>query len=111
MHTVFHHARRDQAAAALANVENLLDVDNVDVETVSVVVNGDAVHTLTRGSEHADRVLELAEADGVEFLACSNSLESRDISADDLLAGVDTVPAGIGAIVRLQHEGYAYVKD
>lgn len=111
MQTVFHHARRHEADAALANVENLLDVDTVNVDTVSVVVNGDAIHTLIEGSQHADRVRALAERDGVEFLACSNSMDSRDISADDLLAGVDTVPAGIGTIVRLQHDGYTYVKD
>lgn len=111
MQVVFHHARQGEAESALANVENLLAYDTEHVETVSVVVNGDAVHTLTENSEHAERVQEIAEADGVEFLACTNSLESRDISADDLLAGVDTVPAGVGEVARLQHQGYAYVKD
>lgn len=111
MQVVFHHARREQAESALANVENLLAYDTEHVETVAVVANGDAVHTLIEGSEHADRVRGLAEADGVEFLACANSLDSRDIADDDLLTGVDTVPAGVGEVARLQHEGYAYVKD
>ena len=95
----------------LAYVQNLLDYDTEDAETVAVVANSDAVHTLTGDSEHADRVTELAESDGVEFLACSNSLHSRDIPADDLLTGVDTVPAGVGEVARLQYEGYSYVKD
>ena len=111
MQVVFHHARQGKAESALANVENLLNYDTENVETVSVVANSDAVQTLTKNSEHAERVQGLAEADGVEFLACANSLESRGISADDLLAGVDTVPAGVGEVARLQHDGYAYVKD
>ena len=111
MQTVFHHARRGEAESVLANVENLLDYDTEEVETVAVVANSDAVYTFTKDSEHADHVRKLAESDGVEFLACSNSLDSRGVSTDDLVTGVDTVPAGVGEVSRLQYEGYAYVKD
>ncbi|WP_232687523.1 DsrE family protein [Halobacterium zhouii] len=111
MQTVFHHARREEADAVLSNVENLLDDDSVDVDAVAVVANAHGVYTLTEESRHPERVRELAEGEGVEFLACANSLASRDASEDDLLEGVETVPAGVGALTRLQSDGYAYVKD
>lgn len=50
MQTVFHHARREQAEAILANVANLLGDDSVPVEDAALVANGDAVYTLTGNS-------------------------------------------------------------
>lgn len=38
-------------------------------------------------------------------------MESRDIEETELLAGVETAPAGVGELTRLQDAGYAYVKD
>ena len=110
MQTVFHHARREQAEAILANAANLLGDDSVDVEDAALVANADAVYTLTGNSGQSDRVRELLD-DGVRFVACANSMASRDIDASELLAGVETAPAGVGELTRLQDAGYAYVKD
>ncbi|MFC3478608.1 DsrE family protein [Halobacterium litoreum] len=111
MQVVFHHARREEAEHVLANVENLLGDDTVAVEDVAVVANADGVRTLTARSEHAIRVRTLREDDGVRFAACRNSLRSRDIEASALADGVETVPAGVGELARLQDDGYGYVKD
>jgi intracellular sulfur oxidation DsrE/DsrF family protein len=110
MQTVFHHARREQAEAILANVRNLLDDDSVDVERAALVANADAVHTLTADAQWAGTVQDLAE-DGVRFVACANSMRSRDIDESRLAADVETAPAGVGELTRLQDAGYAYVKD
>lgn len=111
MQTVFHHARREEAEHVLANVENLLGDDSVVVDDVVVVANADAVRTLAEDAEHASRIRDLSEDQGVRFVACRNSLELRDLTDSSLAAGVETVPAGVGELTRLQQDGYAYVKD
>ncbi|QKQ98300.1 hypothetical protein GKQ38_02090 [Candidatus Nanohaloarchaea archaeon] len=47
---------------------------------------------------------------GVEVKACSNSLESRNITEEDLIEGVSPVSSGVGELTRLQDNGYAYVR-
>lgn len=110
MQTVFHHAQREHAEAILANVENLLDDDSVDVEDVALVANANGVYTLTGNAGQSDYVTELAD-EGVRFVACANSLRTRDIDESELAEGVETAPAGVGELTRLQDAGYAYVTD
>lgn len=95
-------------AHALANVRNLLDDDTVTLDAVAFVANGDGVRALCRGSRVADDVEALA--DDVAFYACANSMRTRDIPADDLLAGVEKGSSGVGTLAKLQADGYGYVK-
>lgn len=111
MNTVFHlsSGRVHDWVHALANVENLLADDTVDLATVELLVNGDAVYLLTSGSVAADRVGALIDRD-VRVCACRNSLDARSFAADNLLPGVDLVPSGVGELTKRQAEGYAYIK-
>lgn len=111
MNTVFHlsSGRVHDWSHALANVENLLADDSVDLSGVELLVNGDAVYLLTSGSVAADRVGALIDRD-VRVCACRNSLDARSFVADNLLSGVDLVPSGVGELTRRQAEGYAYIK-
>lgn len=111
MRTVFHHADGTESEHVLENVENLLEDETVSIDAVDVVANADGVYTLTEDSEHANRVRSLHERHGVRFAACANSLSLRNIAEERLVPGVETVPAGVGELTRLQHDGYAYVKD
>ncbi|WP_254546148.1 DsrE family protein [Halomarina pelagica] len=98
----------DDQRHALANARNLLADDTVDLESVAFVANGDAVWLLVEGSAHADAVADLDGA--VDFYACSNSLRTREISTDDLLAGVEPGSSGVGTVSKLQESGYRYIK-
>ncbi|WP_224268806.1 DsrE family protein [Haloprofundus salinisoli] len=111
MRTVFHLSSGDENdhAHALANVENLLDDESVDTDHVALVVNGDAIYLLTESSAAPDRIATLADC-GVDFCACGNAMETRDISTEDLLAGVERVSSGVGELTRRQADGYAYLK-
>lgn len=97
--------------AALNNAANfLVEVDPREAEVV-VVFNGPAVKFLEEGGaveQHPkfDRLVDL----GVRFLACRNSFEHVDVAEEALIAAVEVVPAAIVELVRLQGEGYAYVK-
>lgn len=110
MQTVFHHAQREHAEDILANAANLLGDDSVDLDAVALVANANAVYTLTADSGQAETVQDLVD-DGVRFVACANSMRKRDVDESALAEGVETAPAGVGELTRLQDAGYAYVKD
>ena len=110
MKTVFHLSSGtvDDWFHALANVENLLADDTVDLDDVELVVNGDAVYRLAAGSVATDRVDDLLDR-GVRVCACRNSLDARAFVDDRLLPGVAVVPSGVGELAKRQSEGYAYI--
>ena len=110
MNVVFHcsSASTGDHERALANVRNLLADDSVALDDLAVVLNGEAVRSVVAGAPHADAVAALTEA--VRFVACSNSLRSRDIDPETLVAGVERGSSGVGTVVKLQDEGYRYVK-
>lgn len=47
---------------------------------------------------------------GVIFVACENTMEKKEISKEDLLPGVTTVPSVIAELVLKQEQGWIYVK-
>lgn len=59
---------------------------------------------------YAPRVEALMEK-GVQFRFCASTLRFRELSKDQVLAGVEFVPSGTLEIIRLQsEEGYVYIK-
>lgn len=112
MSTVFHFSKGPEYQAhALANVANLLNDASTDVEDVVLVANGQGVKLLVASaSSHPDRITELIDR-GVSFRACENSMAALDIEASALVDGVETVPAGVGELTKLQaRDGYAYIE-
>ncbi|MFC7139898.1 DsrE family protein [Halosimplex aquaticum] len=108
MKAVFHHSDADKHSQVLGNVENLLDDDTLDLESVALVANSGGLGLLTRDSDHRDGVEALQER-GVDFKQCENTLEGTDVTPDDLLDGVELVSSGVGELTRLQSGGYAYI--
>jgi hypothetical protein len=111
VNVVFHLSSGDVAdwEHALANVRNLLDDGDADVDRVELVANGDAVRLLVLGSPLADRVRTLSD-DGVVVAACRNSLSNRVIPDEELLEGVDPVTSGVGELSNRQAAGDVYLK-
>lgn len=101
----------DRLTMALNNVSNLLNDPSVSGAVVHVLANGRAVKLFAKHSDlsTASRIAELQKK-GVRFQLCANALKSADMQRDDLIAGCEVVPAGIVELIRLQQEGFAYVK-
>ncbi len=93
---------------ALRNIRNTA-ADLGDDASVAVVAHGPGIGLLTGATGFDDQVGEIVKS-GVEVLACRNTLNRLSISVEELLPGVEVVSAGIGEIVRRQHEGWAYVR-
>jgi intracellular sulfur oxidation DsrE/DsrF family protein len=106
---VIHVDDPAQAPVALRNVANLLEDLGDEGVQVEVVVNGLGLSVLTKGSPVTDSV-ESLRSRGVALLACRNSMVAAGIQPEDLLEGIQIIPAGITHLVRRQHEGWAYVR-
>lgn len=94
---------------ALNNARNLqvdLGKDNVDIE---IVVYGPGIGMLKADSLVANRILD-ATAAGVKVVACQNTLKAQKLNKDDMLSGIDYVPAGVVEIAQRQKEGWAYLR-
>lgn len=90
----------------LRNVRNVAaELDDV---AVRVVAHGDGIEFATNRSS-AEPAVRAALESGVEVWACQNTLQRKGIASDEVLSGVRIVRAGLAEIVRLQHDGWAYV--
>ncbi|WP_225335996.1 DsrE family protein [Halomicrobium urmianum] len=113
--TVLHLSGGEKSAyqGALMNAKNLLDDDSVPVKDLILVANGPGVKVYTPPSEgdneFADLINSLQER-GVTFRACENAMDMFDLTEDDLLDGVETVPSAVGELARLQELDYGYIK-
>lgn len=83
---------------------------------IAMVAYADGVDFLLRGASdrndkpYAPDVQALLKR-GVQFKVCSATLRFRDIPKDQVLDGMEFVPAGTYEVIRLQAEdGYVYLK-
>lgn len=115
----------ERQRSALRNVSNHLnDIGDERLE-IRVVVQGNGVSMLVMPEATADlalygnatnqiqMVIENLRVRGVRFVVCGNSLRRRNILATDRLYEVapqDMVDSGLAELVRLQGDGYSYIK-
>lgn len=87
----------------------------VDDVAIAVVVWGPGIHLLARNPKrpvsqlHQQRVRSMAEAYGVEFIACGNTMHTVGWTADDMLAFAKVEEVGAAAVMELQEKGYKYL--
>jgi intracellular sulfur oxidation DsrE/DsrF family protein len=89
----------------VANYRNALPGKNFEMV---LVANGPAAKQFA-APDCAARGRELMDM-GLDIRVCANALKVFDVEADRLWAGCRIVPAGVVEIVRLQREGFAYIK-
>jgi len=90
-----------------SNLQRLYGMDNIKIE---IVAFGQGLQILTPKSPEAARVSSLIVQD-VRFSACANTMdkiERKTGKRPELTEGVEIVPAGVGRIIELQEQGYAY---
>lgn len=76
---------------------------------IEAVVQGPGVHLLTADSPISEAIIHTQQLD-VEILACANSMNSASLEAEDLTAGIGTVPAAVAHLAERQWQGWAYVR-
>lgn len=97
---------------ALNNAVNLQKEYGPSNIAIEVVAYGPGLSLLTSNSTQADRVQSLATQD-ITFSACANTMKGvtkKTGKEPKLIGGVKVVPAGVGRILELQEQGYAYLR-
>lgn len=94
--------------SVLRNITNMLVELGADT-VVELVVHGAGLSAATAAGPHAGEVRALLDQ-GVTVAACANTMHAKGIGPEQLIDGVDIVPAGIAELVRRQREGWAYVR-
>jgi uncharacterized protein len=91
----------------LANINNVQEeLGKVDV---AVVVIGPALGMLKADALTANRVQDAMSA-GVRFVACGNSMQAQHLTKDDMIDGIAYAKAGYVELMRLQQQGWAYLR-
>lgn len=98
---------------ACINIQNMLK-DSEAIEhgaDIILLLNGPAILRLKNNANRndLDTVSMLAEK-GVRFQICNNSLTKFELSKNDMHPSCEVVPAGVMALIKLQADGYAYIK-
>lgn len=77
---------------------------------IEVVCHNNGISFLqTATTQQAAKIRDL-HAQGVDFVACENTMRDRKIKREDLVADCRTVPSGVVEIILKQDAGWAYLK-
>lgn len=95
--------------AILGNVNNIQGELKAEGVAITVVAIGPGLGMLTADSLVANRVEE-AQAAGIRFVACGNSMQAQHVEKDDLAKGVAVTKAGYVELMRLQQQGWTYLR-
>ena len=91
----------------IMNIQKHYGQDNVELR---VVAYGPAVRALLlKDSIHKSRVSSILMY-GVEFVACGNTLTTIHKGQEDLIDGVEIVPAGLPEIIERRLMGWQDIK-
>jgi intracellular sulfur oxidation DsrE/DsrF family protein len=93
----------------IGNIRHLLLDLKPDSAQIEVVAYGPGLRFLGKTSSASNPIQDLEKL-SVKFVACENSMKRMDMTKADLTSGVETVPSGIGEVVRKQEAGWAYIK-
>ncbi len=110
-----HLDARDPAMLGLVlrNAENYLNGLPGETFRLVVVANGGGAPLFAGEGAPLDELRAKTAAlmaRGVRFRICANALAENGIAPERLWPGCEVVPAGLVEVVRLQREGFAYIK-
>jgi intracellular sulfur oxidation DsrE/DsrF family protein len=93
----------------MGNMRNLLKSFGDTSYEVELVAFGPGLMIVTNKSTVAAEI-KAFQAQHVHFMACENSMRSRNVAVADLLPDVQPVPSGIVEVVTKQEQGWVYIK-
>lgn len=100
MKALFHIDERHKWPLLAMNIKNLQQV--CPVSNIAVVINSEAVELFIKSTVKLEP--------NVKYYLCENSIKTRSLNPNDILAGTEVVKSGVYQIVLLQNQGFAYIK-
>ncbi|MGB2131360.1 MAG: DsrE family protein [Marinobacterium sp.] len=113
---VYHinYGEPSRLSATFTNISNHIQAvgeENIDLRAV---IHGKAIEYFMAAKEDADKQVNLdtLRLSGARFIICGNTLDGYQITRKDLydVEKDDVVQAGLPEIVRLQQQGFSYVR-
>ena len=94
---------------ALNNAKNIQADLGAGKSEVEIVAYGPGIGMLKADAEVANRIEE-AVAGGVKVVACENTMKAQKIGRDEMHTKIGYVAAGVVELMRLQQQGWAYIR-
>ena len=94
---------------ALNNAKNVQQELGADKVEIQIVAYGPGIGMLKSDATTNSRVMEAAKS-GVKMVACENTMTVQKISKADMNPVISYVPSGVVELMRLQSEGWAYIR-
>ena len=95
----------NQALNYIDNLRELYGADKVEIELVAL---GLGIGVLKLESTQGPRVADALKA-GVHVSACQVTMRRQKLRPEDMLPDIGYVPAGLGQVIKRQHEGWSYI--
>ena len=77
---------------------------------IEVVAHGPGITFLMKDKSAVAEGIAKMIKEGVIFVACENTMRKKNITKEQLLENIGTVPMGIGEIILKQEQGWSYIK-
>jgi intracellular sulfur oxidation DsrE/DsrF family protein len=108
---IFQLTSNDEAVykSMIGQIKNLQNALNNAV-SIEVVCHGRSSSFCISGQNPFQEAIEQLMATGVQIKVCANMLQANNLSAQQLITGIQTVPAGIAELVIRQQQGWSYIK-
>lgn len=109
-----NHAEPEYQEAVLNSIGAMLK-KYVDDVSIVVVAWGPGIHLLAKkpkrpiSKTHQQRVRDMNQSYGIEFIACGNTMHTIGWEKADMLDFVRVEAVGAAAVMELQEKGYAYI--
>lgn len=108
---VLHVDKEDGSLpVALKNAVNYATALQGQPFMMILVANSKAARLFKAEHSEIKDALEKACSMGLSVRVCANAMKDHGITAEELYPQCSVVPAGIVEIVKLQQEGFAYIK-
>jgi intracellular sulfur oxidation DsrE/DsrF family protein len=114
---VLYHINYDdpkRISATFTNMNNHISEVGEDNLEIKAVVHGPAIKYFMEAldDDAKQTTIDSLRLNDVQFVICGNSLDGFKVTRDDLyeVEAEDVVQAGLPEIVRLQQQGYIYVR-
>lgn len=93
----------------MSNLQNLKKTWGANV-AIEVVAFGPGIElVMTEKSAAAEGIAKMIK-NGVIFVACKNTMAKKNITKEELIENVGTVPSGIAEVIIKQEQGWSYIK-
>lgn len=104
----FSYGEEKVASKLLSYIVNLQKGYEPGHIDIAVVCLNDGIFLVKKDSPLKDRVTSLMES-GVEFIACENTMESKKLTASEMLGGLSYTKTGMQELIERKLSGWTYL--